>query len=150
MHLPSSVLHTLSCKSGASHGVLYMPTTCASHGVIRSIQGNQVYCRGNHVHQEPDLDVCLSSKDMTRKHRFLVDKGTAQRCLVEDTPCRDCVLTKRVRLLAEYVSCRNKQNLSSNSWLNISPAKINKTSCTSEASLGCTVFAIKCNAEAIV
>ena len=28
MHLPSSVLHILSCKSGASHGVLYM-LTCA-------------------------------------------------------------------------------------------------------------------------
>ena len=26
LHLPSSVLHILSCKSGASHGVLYMPT----------------------------------------------------------------------------------------------------------------------------
>ena len=56
LHLPSSGLHILSYKSGASHGVLKMPTgvlnipSCtseASLGVYCIC--HQVYCRGHHL-----------------------------------------------------------------------------------------------------
>ena len=64
LYLPSSVLHILSCKSGASLGILYLPHSCTAYDIlyIRSLTWvyciwHLVYCICHHVHREPHLGV---------------------------------------------------------------------------------------------
>ena len=102
LHLPSRVLHILSCKSGASLGVLYLPHRCTAYAIvyIRSPTWvycicNQVCCVSYHVHQEPHLG-----------------------------------------LLHLPVGA-----------LDLPSSVLQRPSCTSGTSLGCTAFAIKCTVE---
>ena len=44
LDLPSSVLHILSCKSGASLGILYLPHSCTAEAMLYFISPTWVHC----------------------------------------------------------------------------------------------------------
>ena len=176
LHLPSSVLHILSCKSGASLSVLYLPAgvlhmpSCKSQASLRCTAFvikctteaimyigmltwvyyicNQEYCRGHHVHQEPHLGV------LHLESRLLHMPSCTSGATLGYTTLTIMYFRS---LTWVYCICHQKTCISYHvnqeprfGVLHLPSNVLQRPTCTSGASRGCTASAIKCAAYAII
>ena len=141
LHSPSSVLHFLSCKSGASLGVLYLSHRCTAYAIIyiRNLIRvycicHQVYCICHHLTSGAALGCTTLAIKCTAEAMLCFRSLTWVYCICHLVYCISCHVNQEPHLV--YCICHT--------------GVLHMSSFTSGASLGCTALAIKCTAYAII
>ena len=155
LHLSSSVLQRPLCTSGCSLGCITFAIKCTAEAImyIRNLTWvyciwNQVYYRGHHVHLDAHLGVLhLQSSVLQRPS-----------CTSGATLGYTTLTIMYFRSLTwVYCICHQKTCISYHvnqkprfGVLHLPSSVLQRQTCTLGASLGCTAFAIKCTAYAIM
>ena len=128
------VLHILSCKSGASLGILYLPHRCTAYAImyIRSLTWvyctcqqvhwiyHQVYCRDHHVHQEPHLGVLHLPSNVLNMQSSNIRSNTGVYYISHQVYCRGHAVLQEPHLdilhlpssVLHILSCKSGASLS--------------------------------------
>ena len=95
LHLPSSVLHILSCKSGASLGILYLSLRCTAYAImyIRSLTlvyciCHQLYCICHYLTSGTTLGCTILAIKCTAEAMLYCRSSTWVYCICHQVYCR--------------------------------------------------------------
>ena len=148
LHFQSSVLHILSCSSGASLGCtkfakrytgFTIKCTAETIKYIKSLTWvyyicHQVYCICHHLTSWATLGCTTLAIKCTAEAMLYFTSPTWVYCICHQVYCISYHINQEPHLV--YYSCHT--------------GVLHMPSCTSGASLGCTAFAIKCTVETIM